>query len=203
MRLARRCSVGILVPALAAFLSFEQGIFGQNENPAAPKPSAEDTAGFKDFSDRVQQYLQLHRAAESSLPALKTTDLPELIAAHQQALARIIREKRPHAKRGELFSHGAGEAFRHAIRSVFQGPKSKNAQATIRQGEPLKEVHVEVNEVYPDKAPYTTVPPTLLLLLPKLPDELAYRIVGRDLVLMDVKANLVVDLMIEVLPKIS
>jgi hypothetical protein len=36
--------------------------------------------------------------------------------------------------------------------------------------------------------------------LPPLPEELAYRIVGRDLVLVDSKANLVVDLLHEALP---
>jgi len=60
---------------------------------------------------------------------------------------------------------------------------------------------VGVNKAYPDTLPYTTVPPTLLQKFPKLPDEVAYRIVGRDLVLVDVKANLVVDLISEVFPK--
>jgi hypothetical protein len=36
--------------------------------------------------------------------------------------------------------------------------------------------------------------------LPTLPDELAYRIMGRDLVLVDSKANLVIDLFHEALP---
>jgi hypothetical protein len=35
--------------------------------------------------------------------------------------------------------------------------------------------------------------------LPPLPDELQYRIVGRDLVLVDVHANLVVDILREAL----
>jgi len=41
---------------------------------------------------------------------------------------------------------------------------------------------------------------TLLQKLPTLPDELAYRIMGRDLVLVDSKANLVIDLFHEALP---
>ncbi|HKT11053.1 MAG TPA: hypothetical protein VJW77_04430 [Terriglobia bacterium] len=42
-------------------------------------------------------------------------------------------------------------------------------------------------------APVETTPPSLLLNLPKLPAELEYRVVQHDLVLHDVKANLVVD----------
>jgi hypothetical protein len=48
--------------------------------------------------------------------------------------------------------------------------------------------------------PFTTVPPSLLLKLPKLPDQVAYRIVGRDLILLDVEANLVVDKIPEIIP---
>jgi hypothetical protein len=167
---------------------------------ASGKEQEEDVAGFKAFSERVEEYVQLHKSVEATLPRLKPTDLPEMITAHQQALARKIRETRRHAHRGDIFTHQAREAFRHAIRSEFQGPDAPNARATIRQGSPVKTVRLRINQAYPEGVPYTTVPPTLLLKLPKLPDEVAYRIVGRDLVLLDVKANLVVDLFREVIP---
>ena len=44
-----------------------------------------------------------------------------MITAHQQALARKIREARPQAKTGDIFTPAAGEAFRRAIRSAFTG----------------------------------------------------------------------------------
>jgi hypothetical protein len=166
----------------------------------SPKAQAEIAAGYKDFSDRVQAYVTLHKSVESTLPALKPTALPEMIAAHQQALARKIREARPKARRGAIFSEAAVTAFRLTIRNEFRGPHGEGARATIRQGEPLTEVHLHVNETYPDGVPFTTVPPTLLLKLPKLPEQVAYRIVGRDLILLDVEANLVVDRISEIIP---
>ena len=45
-----------------------------------------------------------------------------------------------------------------------------------------------------------STPPTLLANLPKLPAELEYRIVDRELVLLDTKANLIVDLLPNALP---
>jgi hypothetical protein len=87
-----------------------------------------------------------------------------------------------------------------AISSEFQGPQAPHAKATIKQGAPLKEVHLHVNEIYPESIPYTSVPPTMLQKLPKLPEEVAYRAVSSDLVLLDVKANLVVDYLRGVLP---
>ena len=164
---------------------------------ASEREQGEDAAGFKVFSERVDEYVQLHKSVEATLPRLKPTDLPEMITAHQQALARKIRETRLHAHRGDVFTHQASEAFRHAIRSEFQGPHAPNARATIQQGSPLKTVRLRLNQAYPEGVPYTTVPPTLLLKFPKLPAEVAYQIVGRDLVLLDVKANLVVDLIPE------
>jgi len=50
-----------------------------------------------------------------------------------------------------------------------------------------------VNGAYPGNLPLTTVPPTLLINLPQLPREVAYRIVGHDLVLLDTEARIVVD----------
>lgn len=184
---------------LAVFLALGWTLNAQTA--ASEKQAREDAEGFKEFSARVQEYVQLHKSVESSLPRLKPTDLPEMIAAHQQALARKLREARPHARRGKIFTHEARRAFQRAIASEFQGPHATHARATIQQGSPLKEVHLRVNQVYPRGVPYTTVPPTLLLKLPVLPEEVAYRIVGRDLVLLDVNADLVVDFIHEALPK--
>jgi hypothetical protein len=71
---------------------------------------------------------------------------------------------------------------------------------TIRQGEPLTNVQLTVNGAYPEKLPLTTVPPTLLINFPQLPHEVAYRIVGHDLVLLDTEARIVVDFIAGAIP---
>ena len=90
--------------------------------PRRAKEQADDAAAFKEFSARVQAYVTLQKTVESSLPALKSTDLPEMITAHQQALARKIREARPHAKPGDVFTPAACEAFRRASLRRARGP---------------------------------------------------------------------------------
>src|SRR5229473_335538 len=187
MRAKRGIAYPIESLLLAAFLVTGWAPSGQSQGGAPDKGQPEDAAGYKEFLDRVQGYLQLHKSVESTLPSLKSTDLPEMIAAHEQALARKIREARPNAQPGDIFTDKAREAFRPADREAFQGSRGRHARATIRQGEPLKELNLRVNQVYPKGVPFTTVPPTLLLKLPKLPDEVGYRIVGRDLVLIDTK----------------
>jgi hypothetical protein len=46
-----------------------------------------------------------------------------------------------------------------------------------------------------------TMPPGLLKVLPALPKELEYRIIGRDLVLRDVDASLIIDYVPNVIPR--
>lgn len=173
------------------------------QGAALSKEQADDVAGFKEFSVRVQTYLKLQRAVESSLPALKPTDLPEMITAHQQALARKIREARPHAKSGDIFTPAAREAFRHASRAVLEGPDSANSRAYMQPGAPDPRMLLAVNGIYPDTEPITALSPALLAAFPPLSVEVAYRVVGRTLILIDVKSRLVVDVARRILPPAS
>jgi len=142
----------------------------------------------------VQDYLKLQK----SMPRLRTTKHREEISDRRRALARQIRETRSNAKAGDIFTPEINAAFRQAIRSAFQA--APNVSKTIRQGEPITTWHPRVNRDYPEYLPLTTVPPTLLLHLPQLPEELAYRIVGRDFVLQDIEARVVIDFIHNALP---
>ena len=86
------------------------------------------------------------------------------------------------------------------IKTVFQGPGSSKVRKTVRQGEPLPQQHLTVNENYPAHVPVTTVPPTLLLHLPQLPTGVAYRIIGHDFVLEDTEARLIIDFIAGAVP---
>ena len=70
---------------------------------------------------------------------------------------------------------------------------------SLRRSEPVR-IPLRVNDTYPEKLPLQTTPPTLLLNLPKLPEELDYRVVGNNLVLRDVEANLIVDFIPQAIP---
>src|ERR1700687_3425692 len=87
------------------------GILTLRESPAASKKTKE-APEYKEFLNHVQDYVRLHKSLESTLPPLKQTDVPELITAHEQALARKIREARPDAQPGDIFTKDATEAFR-------------------------------------------------------------------------------------------
>jgi hypothetical protein len=165
-------------------------VAGQGSPSSKPQDQtaqANDLAGFKEFTLRVQAYIKLHKTVESSLPSLSPTDLPEMITAHQQALARKIREARPHAKAGDVFTSAADEAFRHAAHAVLEGPHTATSRAYMQPGAPSPDMRV-------------TVSPELLAAFPPLPAEVAYGIVGRTLILIDVQSRLIVDVARLVVP---
>ena len=172
---------------------------------AAPsaKQRADDVAGFKEFTARVQAYVKLQKAVESSLPTLKTTDLPEMITAHQQVLARKLREARPHAKQGDVFTDAAREAFRHASRTALGIQRHTESHTDTEHDGPNPRMRLVVNGVYPDTEPITALPPELLAAFPPLPADVAYRVVGRTLILIDVQSRMIVDLVPNLLPPAS
>jgi hypothetical protein len=55
-----------------------------------------------------------------------------------------------------------------------------------------------VNQVYPSVWPLATFPATLLKVMPALPEVLEYRLLSEALILRDVKANIVVDFILDV-----
>jgi hypothetical protein len=171
--------------------------------PMAPRAEpASDKDGFREFTDRVQKYVRLQKTVESKLPAMTSTDLPEMITAHQQALARRIREARPHAKPGDLFTSAALDAFRRAAAAQIGGTGSGavKSRAYMHPGEADPLMRLEVNHVYPEGEPITALSPELLAAFPPLPAEVAYRVIGRSLILIDVKSRLIVDFARGVLP---
>ncbi|MGA2987420.1 MAG: hypothetical protein ABSG32_26790 [Terriglobia bacterium] len=192
----RRIQVTSLLLGLSLFGFVAPGFTDHKREPQ----DSEAARDFKPFIERVQEYVKMEKSLEASLPTLKPTKDPAQIVEHQQALARKIADARRAALQGDIFTHEAAERFRKIIHKSFEGPEGHLARKTMQQDTPFKVVTMHVNEVFPDNIPLTTTPPTLMLKLPELPPELSYRFVGRDLVLKDIKAELVVDLIPNALP---
>jgi len=162
-------------------------------------------AAFKEFSNRVQKYVELHKKLEGGLPKLPDKADAPAIEAHKTALADAIRAARADAKPGDIFFEDVRKSLVEILRKEIRGPKGKAITSSVREGNPkveapTKPVPLQVNAKYPDKAPLSSVPPSVLLNFPKLPEAVEYRFVGRDLILHDVAANLIVDFIREALP---
>src|SRR4051812_44585849 len=160
---------------------------------AAPRLQKVDAtaAVIAEFRKRVDDYMQLHKKLEATLPKLSDHATPQQIDQNQRALGDLIAQARATAKPGDLFTAGM-QAFVHTeFARLFTGRQGQELRRQIHD-EPHPIVP-EINKRYPDVVPLATMPLGVLASLPKLPDELEYRFVDSHLILMDVHAHLILD----------
>ena len=153
-----------------------------------------------EFQNRIKAYIKIHNEAESKVPGLKNTDDPAKISEREAALAKMIQTLRPGAQIGEIFAPEYQPYFIKIVQDDFKTRSAAARKAIIV--ELPKNMKVDVNTVYPTTIPLATFPPALLRKLPDLPPELEYRLVGHSLILRDVKANLIVDILRDVVATI-
>lgn len=155
-------------------------------------------AATKAFLDRIKEYVTFHNNVEKTVPALGETADPQKIADREIALGHALIKSRPEARQGDFFIKQFQPYIVQMIKDDFRKRSAADRKALVV--ELPKGVKVGVNQVYPTALPLATFPANMLKALPELPPELEYRIVYRDLILRDVKGNVVVDVMPNVFP---
>lgn len=160
------------------------GDTGQKANP--------DALVLADFQERIDKYMKLHDEVAKGAAEMKETRDPAEIHEAQTTLAERIRAARKDARAGDIFTPEIRTAFRRLMYPELKGKDGRETKAVIKEDSP-KHVPLVVNASYPEGAPLPTVPAKLLANLPRLPEDLEYRIVNRHLILRDVDANLIVD----------
>jgi hypothetical protein len=165
---------------------------------SAQAPNPVEDPRFKDFFDHVRAYMKIHNAADAKVPSLKETSDPKQVSGREKALADQIRKERAGAQQGAVFSPSAAKEIGAVVADDFKGRPIKDQKAILVEV-PMK-VRPAINTDYPTTLPLATVPPTLLMKLPTLPEELEYRFLGRHLILRDIRANLIVDFIPDVVP---
>ncbi len=141
-----------------------------------------------DFGARMTEYAELRRTLAEGLPALVVTDDPVEILRAETGLASRIRRARAGAKRGDIFTRPIRDAFKRAL----AGALTAGICEAIGDDNP-GEFFYDVNGTYPKNRPVSTVPPSVLAALPRLPDDVMYRFLDRDLILHDTRANIILD----------
>jgi hypothetical protein len=162
--------------------------------------SAQDDT--KEFNAAIQKYLALQKKALGTVPAIgKDVTDAAAIASHEKQVADAIRALRPNAKIGDIFTPESRRMITTAVKQKVEGKEGADARATIlgegnpKASESATPVDLSVNAPYPVKAPLSTVPPSVLMALPTLPKGIEFRFVGRNLILLDTPANMIVDVL--------
>ena len=125
-----------------------------------------------EFTTAINRYLEVHRLLDDPMSSLTLCADPEQTARARKAHRRAIVEARVATPRGDIFTPRVATYIRRQLEMATH-------QARITDAD-VKEAALQR--------------------LPELPNELEYRFVGRDLVLLDMEIDLVVDILQNALP---
>jgi hypothetical protein len=164
----------------------------------APAGSQAEYVVISRFLTAADAYVVLHHRLFEPLSE-ELMCLPEDSIAVLNAVADVPREVRPAPREGDIFSPDVADLFRRRIAATLQAYEYTPADVLAELDvEELVAPPIRVNEALPRGI--GVMMPWLVGALPVLPEELAYRIVDHDFVLIDVQSNLVVDVIRAVLP---
>jgi hypothetical protein len=173
--------VAILIAVSAAFSSAQD--------------STSDPA--RAFMAATRDYAEMHRRLERQIGPIEITTSIDQINRIIQQLAAAIRAERPDAKQGDFFTPALARELRVRINTALLADDftaDDVISAARVDGIDYERVALRVNGTFPWILG-TAMFPCVIKALPELPPELQYRIVGTDLVLIDVHASLVVDIL--------
>ena len=166
---------------------------------AKPAENPTETV-FADFAKRVDDYMKLRKALADSVGELDPTKSQAEITARATKLANSIIAARAQAKPGDIFTPELSALVATLIKQEYsRRPDSVRETREDQQAE-VPDFVPKVNTLYPTTYPLATFPATLLPLLPPLPEQLEYRVVQNYLVLRDVEANVILDVMPNAVP---
>jgi hypothetical protein len=153
----------------------------------------QDSFGLPRFNQAIASYMAIRHEVENrvGVPYISpnTTDIETM----QTALARGISEARPHAKIGDIFN-GVGFEFGRRIAIVVDRRAIEGGWVTGRRQAARRSCGLTVNGSF-DWRYGEMLPAAVTDVLPELPWPLQYRLLCRDLVLLDVDASLIVDVL--------
>ena len=210
MKCCRAVAAAVAAVALAA-----PGCASRSKPVVPPQNVRMDSEVLEEFLEEIVEYVKLHRKLTETIAIAEPASSAQQISDRQRQFTVAIQNARRDKRQGNIFKPEVEAAFRHVLTRELTGAGGQGLRNEIQSGnpktegvpqqrnprsEPMKSVPLQVNAYYPDDAPLSSVPPTLLLSLPALPEEVRYRFVGRHLILRDAEANVILDFLRDVVP---
>jgi len=178
--------------ALTALAAPSGCMYKQVEAPEAKPRTGDEVRLIDDFRKRVDHYEDVSSKLEAQVYPPSSELDPNTIHARQKELASRIVKALPEWKQGAIFTPEIAAFFKRRIAEVLAGPDGANIRGAIFDDAP-GDMAVKVFTEYPAGVPIATLPAQMLKLFPALPKELEYRFLGSNLILMDIAAFLIVD----------
>lgn len=182
----------ILAAGILAFTAVPSCAQKPVEAPQATPRTADEERIIGDFKQRLATYEAVSTKLKQEVYPASSELNPNTIHARQKELATRIVKALPNWKQGDIFTPEVSTLFKRRIAEVLRGPEGANIKGAIFDDAP-GEMTVRVFTEYPSGVPIATLPAQMLNLFPVLPKELEYRFLGSHLILMDIAAFLIVD----------
>jgi hypothetical protein len=163
----------------------------QSATPAAAVVQKDDAA-LNGFETAVADYVKLRQSLGEEIPPLRVTSNPAEYIATSDMLAVAIQRALPDLKQGDFFKPETVKVIQARIAEAL---RNLDFAAIVGDNDPEERSRANVKTYarFPDAGPLATMPPSVLQVLPQLPDWLEYRFVGRNLILRDSHARLILD----------
>ena len=145
--------------------------------------------------------MRMHQAVEDALGIEWSFANAEDMFGAMEAFQAGMRAVRAHAAPGDVFTADVAGLIRARLITALDANHESvdDVLARLNEERARGARTPRVNQVFPWELG-SAMPPELLAVLPQLPHELQYRFAGRMLVLIDVHADLVVDVLPNALP---
>jgi hypothetical protein len=192
VHLAARSGIVVLSTVALLFVSVTLAVA---QGPASPSQLVAA------FVSATHDYAQLHRKLEGQIGSIDINSSVESINRTMAQLAAELREHRSGATQGDLFTPALAHELRLRIDDALRSNGFTTADvrdAGRAEAFDYSKIRLYVNDTFP-WALAVAMFPCVIEMLPPLPPELQYRIVGDDLLLIDVHASIIVDLLPSVL----
>jgi hypothetical protein len=153
------------------------------------------------FSERIRAYMELRKTAVDATEQLDDDEDAIELVKDRLELLREIQKRRGDAKQGDFLGGTVEARIRASLNNRFMSANGARLSQRILEVQP-ESFAVVVNERYPGAEPRSRMPADVLSALPKLPGDLSFRFVGRDLVLLDRSVGLILDVLPDALPSV-
>jgi len=171
--------------------------------PLAGRTTRQDdaaNAAYKHLNDEIARYLAIHTDLRAEVPGPVPNSTAGELNDASDTLFNAIRRARPRGRQGDFFDADATRLITQRLRDALRTPNAAAALAGIDDERPAV-VKPQVYLRFPVENEMASMPPSLLRVLPRLPAELEYRIIGEDLVLRDIKASMILDYIPAAVPR--
>jgi hypothetical protein len=167
-----------------------------------PQPTAApaERAALAQFEAAIADYLAMRRRLTNEVPSPAPNSTSVQLNNASDALAAAIQRSRQNAAVGDVFVTPVTPVFKRRVDDAVRTANLRQVLAEIDDEEPTvlaPKIHLR----FPAASEMATMPASLLAVLPNLPKELEYRIIGRFLVLRDIDAALIIDYIPDLIPR--